>query len=317
MPLPIVSLSLPALNFDAISGYNVVCQSRPLPSPRAYLPPTPSRTAASAVQTHLAVSPAPLQTDTTERIITFSFILNVHCTDPNARRGLAAWQESHVIVTHVFTLLAHIPPLSDPTSSPLDEPITSFIPWSSWSSKTRLIEDRCRRNWYSHTDGHRFVKPTRRSHEDHRDPFWIQVLDFNPHTVQLQDDREMPDEEPETKKSKLVVAPSTVQSHVFQAEKVTTALPYVEVTSDNKLFDFLGLMTVRLLVSQNISIIAYGYAVRRPHIQHQGKIQRGLSSIALTDVHSLYVASRNWSGTGLGHILRMNESREDILPAPI
>ncbi|KAG9008795.1 hypothetical protein FRB90_008739 [Tulasnella sp. 427] len=201
---------LPAFNDKSISGYSLVCRSHPLPSPRAYIPPR-----APNVRSDLGPGSAPrstppvptvppFQIDPEERIMTFSFIFNVHYDDPMGH-GIIAWQESHVLATHITTLLSHTKlPKEEMSALPLDalvdlealpfslEPVPppTIVPWSAWADRARWLGDRTRRNWYSHTYGHRFVRPTWRHSEDHNDPFSIQVIDFNPCNVRREAQRE-------------------------------------------------------------------------------------------------------------------------------
>ncbi|KAG8886101.1 hypothetical protein FRB98_001475 [Tulasnella sp. 332] len=196
-PTPPTSIyRLPLLNKNSIVGINVVCRSHPLPNPRAYKPPArinhfPVATGESIhdaenegdderpwiVDQPINFGRPPFQTEPSDRLVTFSFIFSVHHQD-ELGHGLIAWQETWVLCTHVSALLAHIP------SSPDLPPGPAFIvPWGDWASRTRWLNDRCRRNWYSHTYGHRFVKPTLGNQDD---PFSMQVLDFNPWTVRTE-----------------------------------------------------------------------------------------------------------------------------------
>ncbi|KAG8948655.1 hypothetical protein FRC04_009419 [Tulasnella sp. 424] len=214
-PLPEAGYLLPPFNDKSITGYSLVCRSHPLPAPRAYVPPRPASTEADSNTVEATPHPAseespvpnpPLfQIDPNERIMTFSFIFNVHYDDPMGH-GIIAWQESHVLATHVSTLLSHVnmPTEEEIPALPLDalldlealpfslEPAAPprVIPWTAWADRARWLGDRTRRNWYSHTYGHRFVRPTFRQSEDHNDPFSIQVIDFNPYNIRRQTQRD-------------------------------------------------------------------------------------------------------------------------------
>ncbi|KIO26944.1 hypothetical protein M407DRAFT_195785 [Tulasnella calospora MUT 4182] len=213
-PLPEAGYLLPPFNDKSITGYSLVCRSHPLPSPRAYVPPRPTSADPNCddlkapAQPASAEPPVPdpptFQVDPDERIMTFSFIFNVYYDDPMGH-GIIAWQESHVLATHISTLLSHTKlPLEEIPPLPLDalvdlealpfslEPVTPpiIVPWSAWADRARWLGDRTRRNWYSHTYGHRFVRPTWRQSEDHNDPFSIQVIDFNPYNIRRQAQRE-------------------------------------------------------------------------------------------------------------------------------
>jgi len=197
-PLPNVSYSLPAFNSNMISGYFLVCRSQPFPNPRPYrITILNDAGIAAAATTTSRFQPPPFQTDPIERLVSFSFIFNVHHDDPTGQGGMIAWQESHVLFTHVSVLLSHLHPSC--SSDPPPTTSTTIVPWDDWANSARWVKDRCRRNWYSHTYGHRFVKPTRRPAEDHRDAFAIRILDFNPLSVKkeaaLQKAREEREEE--------------------------------------------------------------------------------------------------------------------------
>ncbi|KAG8904827.1 hypothetical protein FRB99_001083 [Tulasnella sp. 403] len=289
-PDPVAVFMLPAFNSAAISGYNLVCRSHPNPNPRPYVPPPDAslRLTKSDVPSNpesqdekhpgsnkASSSTPPFQIDPEDRLVTFSFIFNVHFNDPLGH-GIVAWQESHVLFTHISTLLDYLPPPLDPPDP--RQPKVKIVSWDDWAHRARWLGDRCRRNWYSHTYGHRFVKPTWRPAEDHRDPFAIQVLDFNPRTVKrelaareaqatkhplvpvdsdaekaslrggdTEEDSETTDEPSQrdwkfgSGSVRVVTEPSTIGGNVF-AEKVTTSLPYIETTADKMLFDFNGLM---------------------------------------------------------------------------
>ncbi|KAG8986675.1 hypothetical protein FRB94_005930 [Tulasnella sp. JGI-2019a] len=205
--LPILVYQLPALNNNTISGINVVCRSHPLPNPRAYKPPNsiPATVPAASeedapdpdneVHDHrpaadpLATFHTPaFQTDATDRLVTFSFIFNVHHLyeqgsneqDPQA---FISWQASYVLVTHVSSLLADVR-LYEPSSP--QSPVPHIIKWEDWSKRTRWLVDRCRRNWYSHTYGHRFIRPTLMAADNPGESFSPQILDFNPWTIRTE-----------------------------------------------------------------------------------------------------------------------------------
>ncbi|KAG9033917.1 hypothetical protein FS837_002317 [Tulasnella sp. UAMH 9824] len=213
-PLPEAEYLLPPFNDKSITGYSLVCRSHPLPAPRAYVPPRPTSAGRSTEGMKTTGQPAPaeppvpdpptFQVDPDERIMTFSFIFNVYYDDPMGH-GIVAWQESYVLATHVSTLLSHTKmPAEETPTLPLDalldlealpfslEPVNPpvIIPWIAWADRARWLGDRTRRNWYSHTYGHRFVRPTWRQSEDHNDPFSIQVIDFNPYNIRRQAQRE-------------------------------------------------------------------------------------------------------------------------------
>lgn len=235
-PVPLVTYHLPTLISENISGVSVECRCHPLPNPRPFVP-QPRETAVPAEDSYselegimaesdlingmeggeevveddeppdpTTIHPIPLlQSDRSERLVTFSFIFNVQHADALGH-GSYSWQEAHVLVTHVSALLRHVPPrdpnVPHPHPHPHSLPLTPLsststaptpptatptgihILWPEWSPhRTRWLVDRCRRNWISHTYGHRFVKPTWRAGDDHRDSFHVQVLDFNPWTV--------------------------------------------------------------------------------------------------------------------------------------
>ncbi|KAG8961337.1 hypothetical protein FRC03_005511 [Tulasnella sp. 419] len=211
---PLVTYELPAMNTGNILGSNLICRSYPLPSPNAYVPPSSISDTAKAEQSTDSnedsrsdsetselgqdswLRPVPFTTDPTNRIVTFSFIFNVLHSD-ELGHGTIAWQESFVLFTHVATLLEHVPPATStrpatPQSSNPDskqaaseEPSisTNVIPWNEWSQRSRWLPDRPRRNWYSHTYGHRFVRPKSSPVHIHRDCFFVQILDFNPLSI--------------------------------------------------------------------------------------------------------------------------------------
>ncbi|KAG8912594.1 hypothetical protein FRC00_004188 [Tulasnella sp. 408] len=108
-PLPEAEYLLPPFNDKSITGYSLVCRSHPLPAPRAYVPPRPTRANPNSEGVQTTAQPAPaepsvpdpptFQVDPDERIMTFSFIFNVYYDD-SMGHGIVAWQESYVLATH-------------------------------------------------------------------------------------------------------------------------------------------------------------------------------------------------------------------------
>lgn len=247
-PTPSVVYELPELNGAVLTGYRVISRAHPVPKPRPYVP--------NENTTTLPGKRLPFRTDTENGIMTVTYIFNVRYNDPLGQEE-HVWQECYVLCAPIDALLSRLPSATDKL------PLT--VPWSDWAHQTRLVIDRPRRNWYSHTYGYRFVKPCHSPTTDHHTAFVIQVLDFNPYSV----GRELAAEaeaasgdtelvtatealslgEPSKAKSKRkVVTKSTeISGHAFK-RSVTTSLPYVEITAaqDPKhiLTDFTGLMIV-------------------------------------------------------------------------
>jgi hypothetical protein len=147
---PTVTMNLPSPRVDMVSGGSVVCQSNPPPRGQQW---RRSRSGDDEVPYPVPKEAVAFRVAESDRIVTCSWIFNVSRPD-DFGHGTIAWLETHVLVTHVSSLLDFM------KKSKAQGPGTMQVEWYEWSHLARLLFDRCRRNWYSHTFGNRFVLPS-------------------------------------------------------------------------------------------------------------------------------------------------------------